>query len=80
MVTMHFPFSTTKNEGDDGNVLCLKSFCCGEDTSSYYVAGRDFTAKMLETFSNGKTFQGCAIWKMADTVLVLLKKTLSLML
>jgi len=35
---------------------------------------------MLETFSNGKTFQGCAIWKMADTVLVLLKKTLSLML
>ncbi len=66
------------NEGDDGNVLCLKSSCCGEDTSSYYVAGRDFTAKSLETFSNGKPFQGCAIWKMADTVLASLKKALSL--
>ena len=66
------------NEGDDGNVLCLKSSCCGEDTSSFYVAGRDFTAKCLETFSNGKPFQGRAIWKMADTVLASLKKALSL--
>jgi hypothetical protein len=66
------------NEGDDGNVLCLKSSCCGEDTSSFYVAGRDFTAKSLETFSNGKPFQGRAIWKMADTVLASLKKALSL--
>ena len=66
------------NEGDDGNVLCLKSLCCGEDTSSYYVAGKDFTAKCLVTFSNGKPFQGRAIWKMADTVLASLKKALSL--
>ena len=66
------------NEGDDGNVLCLKSSCCGEDTSSFYVAGIDFTAKSLETFSNGKLFQGRAIWKMADTVLASLKKALSL--
>jgi hypothetical protein len=66
------------NEGDDGNIQCLKSSCCGEDTSSYYVAGRDFTAKSLETFSNGKPFQGRAIWKMADTVLASLKKALSL--
>ena len=33
---------------------------------------------MLETFSNGKPFQGRAIWKMADAVLALLKKALSL--
>jgi hypothetical protein len=33
---------------------------------------------MLETFSNGKAFQGRAIWKMADTVLASLKKALSL--
>ena len=33
---------------------------------------------MLETFSNGKAFQGRAIWKMADTVLALLKKAISL--
>jgi len=73
-----FSILYNKNEGDDGNVLCLKSWCCGEDTSSYYVAGKDFTAKMLETFSNGKPFQGRAIWKMADTVLASLKKALSL--
>ena len=68
-----FSILYNKNEGDDGNVICLKSSCCGEDTSSYYVAGRDFTAKMLETFSNGKAFQGRAIWKMADMVLESLK-------
>jgi hypothetical protein len=73
-----FSILYNKNEGDDGKVLCLKSSCCGEDTSSYYVAGRDFTAKMLETFSNGKAFQGGAIWKMTDTVLASLKKALSL--
>ena len=33
---------------------------------------------MLETFSNGKPFQGRAIWKMAVTVLASLKKALSL--
>jgi hypothetical protein len=73
-----FSILYNKNEGEDGNILCLKSSCCGEDTSSYYVAGRDFTAKMLETFSNRMAFQGRAIWKMADTVLALLKKALSL--
>jgi hypothetical protein len=72
-----FSILYNKNEGEDGIVLCLKSSCCGEDTSSYYVAGRDFTAKMLETFSNGKPFQGRAIWNMADTVLSSLKKALS---
>ena len=45
---------------------------------SNYVAGRDLKAAMLQTFSNGKPFQGCAIWKMADTVLASLKKALSL--
>ena len=35
---------------------------------------------MLETFSNGKPFQGRAIWKMADTVLASLKKAHSLVL
>jgi hypothetical protein len=45
---------------------------------SNYVAGRDFTTEMLLTFSNGKPFQGRAIWKMADLVLALLKKALSL--
>jgi hypothetical protein len=67
-----------KQEGDDGNVLCLKSSCCGEDTSSNYVAGRDFTAKMLESMGSGKAFQGRAIWSMADTVLASLKKALSI--
>jgi len=43
-----FSILYNKNEGDDGNVLCLKSSCCGEDSSCYNVAGRDFTAKMLK--------------------------------
>jgi hypothetical protein len=65
-------------EGEDGNERVLKSSCCGQDTTSNYVAGRDFTTEMLQTFSNGKPFQGRAIWKMADSVLALLKKALSL--
>jgi hypothetical protein len=40
-------------EGDGGNECCLKSSCCGQDTTSNYVAGRDFTAAMLQTFSMG---------------------------
>ena len=65
-------------EGDDGVERCLKSSCCGPDTTSSYVAGRDFTATMLQYFSNGKPFQGRAIWKMADFMLVSLKKALLL--
>jgi hypothetical protein len=65
-------------EGEDGNERVLKSSCCGQDTTSNYVAGRDFTTEMLQTFSNGKPFQGRAIWKMADLVLASLKKALSL--
>jgi hypothetical protein len=63
-------------KGDNGVELSLKSSCCGHDTTSNYVAGRDFTATMFQNFSNGKPFQGCAIWKMADLVLVSLKKAL----
>jgi hypothetical protein len=48
-------------EGDDGIKRSLKSCCCGHDTTSNYVAGRDFTATMLQNFSNGKPFQGQAI-------------------
>ena len=65
-------------EVDNGNERVLKSSCCGYDTTSNYVAGRDFTTAMLLTFSNGKSFQGCAIWNMANSVMALLKKALSL--
>ena len=65
-------------EGEDGNELVLKSSCCGQDTTSNYVAGRYFTTEMLLTFSNGKPFQGRSIWNMADLVLASLKKALSL--
>jgi hypothetical protein len=43
-------------EGDGGVERYLKSSCCGHDTTSSYVAGRDFTATMLQYFSNGKPF------------------------
>ena len=45
-------------EGYNGVKHCLKSSCCGQDTTSNFVAGRDFTATMLQNFSNGKPFQG----------------------
>ena len=65
-------------EDDNGVGRCLKSSCCGQDTTSNYVTGRDFTATMLQYFSNGKPFQGQAIWKMVDSVLASLKKALLL--
>ena len=45
-------------EGDGRVERCLKSSCCGQDTTLNYVAGRDFTATMLQYFSNVKPFQG----------------------
>jgi hypothetical protein len=65
-------------EDDDGNARVLKASCCGADTTSIYVAGRDFMAESLLSFGNGKNFQGRAIWKMADSVMTSLKKALSL--
>ncbi len=65
-------------KGDDGNERVLKSSCCGQDTTSNYVAGRDLKASMLLTFVNGKPFQGHTIWNMADEVMASLKKALSL--
>jgi hypothetical protein len=65
-------------EGDDGNERVLKSSCCGQDTTSNYVAGRDITTAMLLTFVNGKPFQGRTIWNMTDDVMMSLKKALSL--
>jgi hypothetical protein len=65
-------------EDFDGNTKVLKASYCGADTTSIYVAGRDFTAESLLSFGNGKNFQGCAIWKMADSVMTSLKKALSL--
>ena len=65
-------------KGDDSIKRSLKPSSCGRDTTSNYVAGRDFTAKILMFFSNGKPFQGQANWKMADSVLASLKKALSL--
>jgi hypothetical protein len=66
------------HESDDRIKLVLKCSCCGNDTSSNYVAGQDITVQLLQTFVNGKNFQGCAIWKMADSVMMSMKKALSL--
>jgi hypothetical protein len=58
--------------------LVLKVSCYGNDTSSNYVAGEDITVEPLQSFANGKSFQGRAIWKMGDSVMMSMKKTLSL--
>ena len=69
MATTTFAHLYNNYEGDDGNERCLKSSCCGQDTTSNYAAGRDFRAAMLQTFSNGKPFQGRAIWKIGAGVI-----------
>ncbi len=46
---------------DKGNHRVLKATCCGAEALSIYVAGRDFTAQTLTSFSNGKAFLGRTI-------------------
>ena len=38
-----------RGEGENGIELTLKPICCGNSTSSNYVAGVHFTAKMIGT-------------------------------
>ncbi len=58
--------------------LVLKVSCCGNNTSSNYLVGQDFTVQPLQTFANGKNFQVRTIRKMADSVMKSMKKALSL--
>jgi hypothetical protein len=67
-----------KHEGEDGMELTLKPSCCGVDTTANYVAGVHFTALHIYTYATAKHFSGRSIWMMADSVLSLIKKLLSL--
>ena len=44
-----FVFLYNRGEGENGIELTLKPICCGNSTSSNYVAGVHFTAKMIGT-------------------------------
>ena len=43
-----------RGEGENGVELTLKSMCCGNCTSSNYVPGVHFTAKMIGTKAHTK--------------------------
>ncbi len=51
-------------EGEYTMELVLKASCCGNDTSSSYVAVVHFTLKDLFTFGVNKNVKGCQIWAM----------------
>ena len=49
-----FAFLYNKHEGVNGVERTLKAMCCGNSTSTNYVAGVHFTAKMIGTKSHKK--------------------------
>jgi hypothetical protein len=49
-----FVFLYNQEEGENGIKLTLKPICCGNCTSSNYVAGAHFTAKMIGTKAHKK--------------------------
>ena len=49
-----FVFLYNQGEGENGIELTLKPICCGNCTSSNYVAGVHFTAKMIGTKAHTK--------------------------
>ena len=69
-----------KLKGEDGMELTLKLSCCGVNMSANYMAGVHFTALHIYTFATGKCFSGRSILLMADSMLSLIKKALSLVL
>ncbi len=73
-----FAFLYNVGEGESGPERTLKSFCCcGSDTSSMFVAGVHFTAKMIGTKSN-KKLSGQTLWTAGQTVHRSIKKAMAI--
>ena len=53
-----FAFLYNKHDGVNGVERMLKAMCCGNSTSTNYVAGVHFTAKMIGTKSHKKLSGG----------------------
>ncbi len=72
-----FAFLYNVGEGESGPKRTLKSFCCSSDTSSMFVAGVHFTAKMISTKLN-KKLSGQTLWTAEQTVHCSIKKDMAI--
>jgi hypothetical protein len=73
-----FAFLYNKHEGVNGVERTLKEMCCGNSTSTNYVAGVHFTAKMIGTKSH-KKLSGGSLWRAGLDVARSIKKAMAIL-
>jgi hypothetical protein len=73
-----FGFLYNKHEGVNGIERTLKPICCGNSTSTNYVAGVHFTAKMIGTKSH-KKLSGLSLWRAGLDVARSMKKAMAIL-
>jgi hypothetical protein len=72
-----FGFLYNQDEGENGIKWTLKPMCCGNSTSTNYVDGVHFTAKMIGTKSHKKLSQ-LSLWRMGLDVSRSIKKAMEI--
>ena len=72
-----FVFLYNQGEGENGIEQMLKPICCGNSTSSNYVAGVHFTAKMIGTKAH-KKMSGLSLWRVGLDVSRSIKKAMAI--
>ena len=70
--------SYNQDEGENGIKRTLKPMCCGNSTSTNYVAGVHFTAKMIGTKSH-KKLSGGSLWRAGLDVARSIKKAMAIL-
>ena len=73
-----FAFLYNKHDGVNGVERTLKAMCCGNSTSTNYVAGVHFTAKMIGTKSH-KKLSGGSLWRAGLDVARSIKKAMAIL-
>ena len=72
-----FAFLYNVSEGESGPEYTFKSFFCGNDTSTNYVAGVHVTVEMIATKCN-KLLSGHMLWRAGESVLRSVKKAMAI--
>ncbi len=72
-----FVFLYNRGEGENGIERTLNPICCGISTSSNYVAGVHFTAKMIGTKAH-KKMSGRSLWRAGLDVSRSIKKAMAI--
>ena len=70
--------SYNQDEGVNGIERTLKPMCCGNSTSTNYVAGVHFTAKMIGTKSH-KKLSGLSLWRAGLDISRSIKKAMAIL-